>query len=75
MEWWQIVLTLLVSIVVGGVVGALLSYLISRFTKKRKVMQMVQLIIDEAKERANTELDRQGEEMVHRLSQTERRSS
>lgn len=35
MEWWQIVLILLASIVVGAVVGALLSYLISRFDSKR----------------------------------------
>ena len=36
MEWWQIVLMLLVSIVVGSVGGALLSHLILRFIKKRE---------------------------------------
>jgi hypothetical protein len=35
-DWWQIVLILLASIVGGTVVGALLSYLILRFVRKRK---------------------------------------
>ena len=36
MEWWQIVSILLASIAAGAAVGALLSYLIMRFAKKRE---------------------------------------
>ncbi len=34
MNWWQIVLIVLVSVVVGLFVGGLLSYLMARFSKK-----------------------------------------
>ncbi len=36
MEWWQIVLVLLASVVVGTGIGALFTYLTSRFFKKRR---------------------------------------
>jgi membrane protease YdiL (CAAX protease family) len=35
-EWWQVVLILLASIVIGVVVGAILSYLFLKFVKNRK---------------------------------------
>ncbi len=72
MALWQIGLMLLASIVVGVAFGALLSYLISQFSKKREVMQMVQLIIDEAKERTNKELELQDGEAVRQYSQIEK---
>lgn len=41
LEWWQIVLILLTSIVVGIVGGVLLSRLTRRFAKKRKAASVV----------------------------------
>ncbi len=49
MEWWQIVLTLVASVVVGTAVGALLSYLISQFAKKRETTLLSSLIPHSAK--------------------------
>ncbi|MFC1892488.1 hypothetical protein ACFLYR_00390 [Chloroflexota bacterium] len=36
MAWWQVILILMAAIAAGTAIGALLSYLISRFTKKRR---------------------------------------
>ena len=44
MDWWRIVLILLAAVITGGIVGALLSYLILRFVKKRETTFLSDLI-------------------------------
>ncbi len=45
MDWWQIVLIYVVFIAAGGIIGALLSYLILRFVKKRETTFLDDLIL------------------------------
>ncbi len=56
MVLWQIVLILLVSIGVGAFAGALLSYLISRFVKKRETISLSDFIPQFALKRVVTSL-------------------
>ena len=44
MEWWQIVLILVAAVVIGGIVGVLLSYLILRFFRKNETTFLSDLI-------------------------------
>ena len=67
MEWWQIVSILLASIVVGTGVGILLSYLISRFNQSRETTQLVEQIINEAR----NNLEREVEESARVVAEVE----
>lgn len=48
MEWWQIILVILLSIVTGGGVGALFGYSVLQFKKRRGIMQVVNEIVSKA---------------------------
>lgn len=61
MEWWQIASILVSSIGAGAAVGALSSYLILQFSKRRKTKQMVEQILNEARYRVETELEKSGQ--------------
>ena len=61
MEWWQIASILVSSLGAGAAVGALLSYLILQFSKRRKTKQMVEQILNEARYRVETELEKSGQ--------------
>ena len=57
MELWQVVLILVGSIGIGTAAGALLSYLILQFGKRRKTKQMVEQILNEARYKVKMELE------------------
>ncbi len=44
MEWWQVLLILIAAVLIGGVVGILISYLILRFVRKRETTFLSDLV-------------------------------
>lgn len=44
MEWWQVLLILVAAVLVGGIVGILISYLILRFVRKREMTFLSNLV-------------------------------
>ena len=44
MEWWQVLLILIAAVVIGGVIGILISYLILRFVRKRETTFLSDLV-------------------------------
>jgi hypothetical protein len=43
-EWWQVLLILIAAVVIGGVIGILISYLILRFVRKRETTFLSDLV-------------------------------
>jgi hypothetical protein len=43
-EWWQILIILIAAVVIGGIVGILISYVILRFIRKRETTFLSNLI-------------------------------
>ncbi|HEY78715.1 MAG TPA: hypothetical protein G4O09_06345 [Dehalococcoidia bacterium] len=44
MEWWQVLLILIAAVLIGGVIGILISYLILRFVRKRETTFLSDLV-------------------------------
>jgi hypothetical protein len=43
-EWWQVLLILVAAVLIGGIVGILISYLILRFVRKRETTFLSNLV-------------------------------
>jgi hypothetical protein len=43
-EWWQVLLILIAAVLIGGIVGILISYIILRFVRKRETTFLSDLV-------------------------------
>ena len=64
MEWWQILLISLASVVAGMFLGALFHYLFERFAKKRETILVIELLKQFVKKRETTAVTELPEQFV-----------